>query len=209
MSEKGTDAGLARSVATIVLVGVTLGVGYNKLGLVAPNDWGIAWIGQDRVAAMPDLEALATTAPAQPSSAAPARGSAPVDPQAAEAGDDPTAEIPDIGQPIQVQLAAFKRLYDTGRIVVIDAREPDEFRSGHIAGALNVPYESVLADPAQLLALETYGRPIVTYCGGGTCEVSLSLAEELIFAGHRRVLVYMGGYPEWSEAGFAVAKEEG
>ena len=46
-------------------------------------------------------------------------------------------------------------------------------------------------------------------CGGGTCELSIKLAEELFFAGHDRVAVYMGGFPEWVEAGYATTSGEG
>ena len=69
--------------------------------------------------------------------------------------------------------------------------------------------EEQLSLPALLESLDTAGRPIIVYCGGGTCEISISLAEELIFAGHQRVAVYMGGYPEWVETGNAIETGEG
>ena len=66
-----------------------------------------------------------------------------------------------------------------------------------------MPYDLAASDPSMLDRVPL-GKPVVTYCGGGACELSLSLAHELIFAGHTRVLVYMGGFPEWQEAGHAV-----
>jgi rhodanese-related sulfurtransferase len=55
-------------------------------------------------------------------------------------------------------------------------------------------------------ALPAQGRPIICYCEGGACEASLDLAKTLIDAGYKRVLVYMGGFPEWSAAGQPVEK---
>jgi rhodanese-related sulfurtransferase len=77
------------------------------------------------------------------------------------------------------------------------------------SGALNLPYERAATDPTALERLDTAGRPIITYCGGGQCEVSLSLAHELLASGFPRVAVYVGGFPEWQDAGKPVATGEG
>ena len=52
-------------------------------------------------------------------------------------------------------------------------------------------------------------RPIIAYCGGGTCEISMGVADALIARGHRKVLVFMGGFPEWEAAGYPVVRGEG
>jgi 3-mercaptopyruvate sulfurtransferase SseA len=67
-----------------------------------------------------------------------------------------------------------------------------------------MPFDEITAEPERMEQLDAGGRPIVVYCGGGTCEVSLSLAWELIAAGQSRVVVFMGGYAEWAEAGLQV-----
>ena len=50
------------------------------------------------------------------------------------------------------------------------------------------------------------GRPIIVYCGGGTCELSMNLGFALVNAGQKKVLVFMGGWPEWSTSGYPIAK---
>jgi 3-mercaptopyruvate sulfurtransferase SseA len=113
-------------------------------------------------------------------------------------------DVPDLGRPIAVDLDTVKRFVDAGAALIVDAREADEYAAGHIPGAVSLPYDATVTDPARLESLETRGLPIITYCGGGACELSLELAHELMLSGHRKVLVYMGGFPEWTAAGHPV-----
>jgi rhodanese-related sulfurtransferase len=208
-SRDSEDAGgVLTGIASIVLVGGLLGVGFNWVGLASRPVWGLPWIGENRVASMPTLEELT------PEERKPEPGGGPVggygqssDPMAVgtAGGAQGLPEIPDLDRPIEIQLAAIKQLFDAGAAVLVDAREPDEYAAGHIPGALSMPFDEVTAEPEKLENLETGGRPIVTYCGGGACELSLSLAWELIYAGQTKVTVYMGGFPEWVEAGYPVA----
>ncbi len=172
-----------REIAGIVGVGLALGVAYNALGLVAQPPYGIAWIAQPRTLAT--LEGLAPASP----------------------GEQATLpEIPETPQPLQVQLPAVKRWFDQSAVVFVDARDRESYAAGHIPGAILMPYEEFV--PEQAEALETGGRPVVTYCDGGACELSLNLAWDLLAAGHRRVLVFAGGFPEWKAAGYPVALGE-
>ena len=47
-------------------------------------------------------------------------------------------------------------------------------------------------------------REIVCYCSGFGCEESIELAEKLRLDGFSRIYVFLGGWPEWSEAGLPV-----
>jgi rhodanese-related sulfurtransferase len=127
----------------------------------------------------------------------------------AAAAPDDLLQVPDVGRPLQVQLVAVKRFHDARAALFVDAREPDEFVAGHIPGSINLPFDQSVTDPEKLANLDSGGRPIIAYCGGGTCEVSMTLAESLVQAGHRRVLVFMGGFPEWEKAGYPVEKGGG
>jgi len=62
-----------------------------------------------------------------------------------------------------------------------------------------------VTDPVRLEAFDAGGKPIIIYCGGGTCELSMNLAFALVDAGKKKVLVFMGGWPEWQASGFPVA----
>jgi rhodanese-related sulfurtransferase len=114
--------------------------------------------------------------------------------------------IPDVTGPLKLELATLKKLYAANAALVIDAREAADYAEGHISGALSLPYNDAMAEPERVKKLDPAGRPIVIYCSGGDCELSMDLAKLMVEAGKRRVLVYEGGFPEWQGAGLAVAK---
>jgi rhodanese-related sulfurtransferase len=117
-------------------------------------------------------------------------------------------EIPEIDRPLSTELDTVKRFFDADAALLLDTREPEDYLEGHIPGALLYPYDEVRDNPAILDAIDPADRPIIAYCGGGTCEISMGVADALIAKGHRRVLVYMGGLPEWEAAGYPVVRGE-
>jgi rhodanese-related sulfurtransferase len=121
----------------------------------------------------------------------------------------PPPFVPESDQPIQVQVATVKRFYDARAALFLDARDPAEYEAGHIPGAIRLTNPEAQNEPERLQALPVNGRPIICYCEGGACEASLDLARFLIESGYRKVLVYMGGYPEWAAAGHPVEKGKG
>jgi rhodanese-related sulfurtransferase len=96
------------------------------------------------------------------------------------------------------------RYFEEDAALIVDARDAPEFLEGHIPGAVNLPYAEVISSPSLVESLETRGRPVIAYCGGEGCEVSLGVAEELTRAGFPRVAVYVGGFPEWVASGHPV-----
>jgi rhodanese-related sulfurtransferase len=68
----------------------------------------------------------------------------------------------------RIPMVAFKQLVAAKNVVIVDTRNPDEFKAGHIAGALFLPLEGRLTWPdeyepvvKQLIASR---KPVVTYC---------------------------------------------
>ena len=104
-----------------------------------------------------------------------------------------------------------------GEAVIVDARAAARFagdapepraglRSGHMSGARNVPYTTVLnadgtmkpaADLTQVFkaAGVDLAKPIITTCGSGVTAAILSLALERI--GHKNHALYDGSWAEW------------
>jgi rhodanese-related sulfurtransferase len=201
------DARALRSMLIICVAGVLLGVSYNWFGLQSPRGWGLPWIAQDPMAEIAALETVAAEANAVGAEQADPYATYSTDPLAV-AGDpmpDPNLpEIPAVGRPVQIELGAVELYVDANAAYLIDARDPFEYEEGHLPGSVNLPYDQAISDPALLESLDTGGRPIIAYCGGGDCEVSYSLALELTAIGHERVAVYVGGFPEWQENGLPV-----
>ena len=104
-----------------------------------------------------------------------------------------------------------------GLAEIIDARSPGRFegtapepraglRSGHIPGARNVPYATLLNPDGTMKPVEALravfeaagvdlSRPVITSCGSGITAAVLSLALERI--GHRNHALYDGSWAEW------------
>jgi len=191
---------LIRDIALLVGIGVVLGVGYNAIGLRGGNDWGIAWKGVPLIETLGDEVKPVETDELPP-------GNMSDDPLAPVTPPRGIPVIEDFGRPVEIGLRAIKQLYDADAALFIDAREDWEYAAGHIPGAINLPYEQAITDPARLEAIDQRDKPIVTYCGGGSCEISISVAWELLGVGKAPVAVYMGGFPEWEKAGYPVDKK--
>jgi sulfur-carrier protein adenylyltransferase/sulfurtransferase len=79
--------------------------------------------------------------------------------------------------------------------VLIDVREQDEFRAGHIPGALGIG-RGVLEYHIAEVVPDTE-REIILYCRGGN-RSALS-AESLKQMGYTNVVSMIGGYRQWKE----------
>jgi adenylyltransferase/sulfurtransferase len=90
-----------------------------------------------------------------------------------------------------VELA--ERLARRDDLLVVDVREPDEWRLGHIAGARHVPLARLLDALPEIGA----ARDVVIYCKTG--PRSVQAARRLREMGHTRVRVLDGGILRWGE----------
>jgi rhodanese-related sulfurtransferase len=86
-----------------------------------------------------------------------------------------------------------------GSVLVLDVRPEEEYRAGHIPGALSVPLHTLEA------ALQTLprDREIVAYCRGPYCVFSDEAVALLRSRGYRARRLRQG-LPEWRSAGMPV-----
>ena len=82
---------------------------------------------------------------------------------------------------------------------ILDVREPHEWASGHLPGALHVPLGSLGDRIAEL----TVGRPVVTYCASGMRSIDASYV--LKRNGWADVQSLAGGIAAWQRAGNPIA----
>ena len=92
----------------------------------------------------------------------------------------------------------LRRVRD-GSVVVIDVRPPEEYRAGHIDGALSVPLDQLDRRLRELPAR----KEVVAYCRGPYCLMAYSAVEKLRAKG-RRARRLVEGFPEWRAAGLPV-----
>lgn len=89
-----------------------------------------------------------------------------------------------------------------GDVTLVDVRPPEEFRAGHLPGALSIPVADLRARLAELPP----GRQVVAYCRGPYCAMAVEAVEVLRrkgFEAHRLEL----GVLEWRARGLRVAAE--
>jgi rhodanese-related sulfurtransferase len=91
---------------------------------------------------------------------------------------------------------------EEGTAIVLDVRPPEEFRAGHIPGAISVPLEQLEARLSDL----PRSKEIVAYCRGPYCVMSFE-AVKLLRAHGRKARRLEEGFPEWRADGFPVAAE--
>ena len=97
---------------------------------------------------------------------------------------------------------------------LLDARKQQEFsgaesharRAGHIPGAVNVPYKSLLDADGRSLPIDQLRarliacgvdleHPTVAYCNGGVSATAVAFAVERVSG--RRPVIYDGSWNEW------------
>lgn len=87
--------------------------------------------------------------------------------------------------------------------VILDVRTPEEFKEGHIPGAINIDHQEVASRAAELSKYKT----IYVHCrSGGRVKVA---AAALKAAGYedRLVCIFDGGMMDWSAAGYPLERE--
>jgi rhodanese-related sulfurtransferase/DNA-binding transcriptional ArsR family regulator len=87
----------------------------------------------------------------------------------------------------------------SGSVVVVDVRPSEEYRAGHIPGAVSIPVKDL---PRRLRELPAR-KEIVAYCRGPYCVMAFD-AVKLLRKRGRRALRLVEGFPEWRAAGLPV-----
>jgi rhodanese-related sulfurtransferase len=95
---------------------------------------------------------------------------------------------------------ANEMVLDTRQVVILDVRSAEAYRGaeGHVAGALNAPFESI---ERQLPELLPYQNQTVLIYGEDDAEGQLA-AKLLILAGFRNVVHVSGGLKAWIARGY-------
>jgi rhodanese-related sulfurtransferase len=104
-----------------------------------------------------------------------------------------------------VSLPQVHELFQQKEALFIDARPTEEYAELHISGAINLPPDQLEKEGPQRLAGTPKGERIVVYCSQASCEASLKAAQKLRSMGYTQVVVFLGGFRAWDEAGYPVS----
>ncbi len=104
---------------------------------------------------------------------------------------------------IEISPSDAREQAESGRAVLIDVREDEDWREDHAKGAKHLTRGSIeLEIEEQVPDLKT---PIICYCGGGS--LSALVTESLQKMGYENVRSMAGGFRAWKEAGLPGAAE--
>jgi len=104
----------------------------------------------------------------------------------------------------ELTIADVRRMQERGEaMVLIDVREEEEWRRGHLPGARHLCKGIIERDIER--TVPEHDAPIVLYCGGGFR--SALAADALQKMGYTRVASMDGGWRAWTGANLPITKD--
>ncbi len=99
-----------------------------------------------------------------------------------------------------ISVEEAKALLDKGGVAFLDCREPKEYKSGHIPGAINIPRG--LLEFQIDKKIPDKNAPVVMYCkSGGRASLACCSIQRM---GYKNVKNIDGGWKAWAKAGYPV-----
>jgi len=99
-----------------------------------------------------------------------------------------------------INFSQVKKLMADPSVMILDARNEHEFAEGHLPNSRNIfalEFEQYIPE---LIGMNKDIR-IIVYCGGGQCELSHELSNNLIGLGFKKIYIYLGGWEDWKKNG--------
>lgn len=93
----------------------------------------------------------------------------------------------------------LKSILENPQALLVDVREPSEYRSGHIPNALNIPIRTLAHNLEQI----PRDRPVVLYCSTGYRSAMGVMTLHLL--GYENIQGFPPSFAGWKNAGEAIA----
>jgi rhodanese-related sulfurtransferase len=97
-----------------------------------------------------------------------------------------------------------KEIYDGKEAIFVDARAYEDYKDGHIKGAVSMPINQLEERIVKFIANYPADTYIITYCSGRECDDSHELAQLLFEEGYTTISVFIDGYPAWEGKGYPI-----
>ena len=106
----------------------------------------------------------------------------------------------DMTSPMAINIEFAQNLFNEKLAVFVDARDSEDYNSGHIENAVNIPFDYYEDYEDAINNMDDTFTHVI-YCSGEDCSLSMDLADyffnELAF---EKVLIFEGGWPQWRDA---------
>ena len=117
----------------------------------------------------------------------------------------------DVDDPPFMALDLAELEFNSGGVVFIDCREPEEFECGTIPGSINIPFDYLPEDNLEAfldssLSYCERDTKLITFCSGEECDLSLHLARNLQAFGYTNLGIFFGGSREWETFGLTLER---
>lgn len=171
------------SVASIVLVSSTLGLILN-----AYHSKGIPLVKEERILNWADDSSQVEN------------GNVPTD---STTRNEKTIELD------EAKAITTKQAYElfNNKALFVDARDYVEYEISHIKGAISLPYVE-FDEYKSVLDTIPKNTPLVAYCDGRECDLSIMLGDKLFEIGYKEVYIYFGGWIDWQQANYPIDEEQ-
>ncbi len=104
----------------------------------------------------------------------------------------------------ELPVADIQALMASAEPLIIDVREPDEFREGHVPGAVNIPRGLLEFQISNDASLQELNRSMIVYCK--TSGRAALAAVVLRTMGFQNVVSLAGGFQAWVAANCPIDK---
>ncbi|MGD8306004.1 MAG: rhodanese-like domain-containing protein [Ignavibacteria bacterium] len=91
--------------------------------------------------------------------------------------------------------------------IFIDARDLVEFEIGRIKNSVSLPYTE-FDKYKSVLDTISFETPVVAYCDGKECDLSILLGDKLFEMGYKEVYIFYGGWVDWQMANYPIEYDE-
>ncbi|MEJ2545376.1 MAG: rhodanese-like domain-containing protein [Calditrichaceae bacterium] len=98
----------------------------------------------------------------------------------------------------QLTVAQIKKIHKHKEVLFIDARTEDEYKSGHIPDAINIPADMGRSAKMEMLSKIPKDLHVIVYCENAQCNMAERLAKEMQYLKYTSVTVFKGGWEEWN-----------
>jgi len=105
-------------------------------------------------------------------------------------------------EPKAITLEQAYSLFNKG-VKFVDARDEPDYLAGHITNSINIPFDD-FDNHKHKLEMLSKEKPMVIYCGGTDCDLSILLGNLLFEQGYKQVYVFFDGWLEWLNANYPV-----
>jgi phage shock protein E len=103
---------------------------------------------------------------------------------------------------IMVNVESAKKMIDEGSVKILDVRTKEEFKGGHLLGAVLIPVSEINQRISELSSLKD--SDLLVYCHSGGRSISASQALRRL--GFTKVHNLQGGVTAWSGMGHLLVK---